>query len=140
MGTGVVDRLFEVGVNVYPFNGAEKPRDQRQYKNRRTEAWFEFAKRIESREIELIDDDKLIMQLSNQPLVYHSNGQYQLMSKKEMKRKGMSSPDRADAVVMCYEVMEWVEREQVLRDDVYKRIFEEDYYIEGGEGYSWMAS
>ena len=55
-------------------------------------------------EIILENDNDLVAQLSCRKYRLTSRGKVQLESKEEMKKRGIDSPDRADAVALsCYE-------------------------------------
>ena len=49
----------------------------------------------------LPNDDDLVGQLSCRKYTYHSSGKIKIESKKEMKDRGLKSPDRADAVTLA---------------------------------------
>lgn len=50
----------------------------------------------------LPDDDDLIGQLSSRRYNMTDNGRIKVESKKEMKARGVSSPDEADSILLCY--------------------------------------
>lgn len=52
--------------------------------------------------IELPDDEKLIAQLSTRKFKMTSRGRIALERKEDMKKRGLDSPDRADAVALAF--------------------------------------
>ncbi len=115
LGGGVTDRLREVKreQNLYrmiviPINAAEKieVKDKsgkeaaERYNNLTTHMWACLKELLENKDIELQDDSETIGQLSARKYYICSNGKIELESKKEMKKRGISSPDRADALAL----------------------------------------
>lgn len=121
VGGGVTDRLNEVireeGLydwRVIPVNNGSKPTDDEieHYENRGTEAWAIirdvlqecFSKHLQGEPIgiELPNDERLITQLSQRKYRMTSKGKLALERKEDMKKRGLDSPDRADAVVLSF--------------------------------------
>ena len=63
------------------------------------ERWFAFRRLVERREIILPVDGELLRQLCSRRLQYDSKARIQLEPKDSMRARGLSSPDRADAVI-----------------------------------------
>lgn len=121
VGGGVTDRLNEVireqGLKnwvVIPVNNGAKPssNEEEHYENRGTETWANlrdllqesFSKHIQGQPaaIELPNDDRLVTQLSQRKFRMTSKGKIALERKDDMKKRGLDSPDRADAVVLSF--------------------------------------
>jgi len=121
VGGGVTDRLNEVihedrlyDWTVVPVNNSGKPTsdEEEHYENRGTETWatvrdllqesFSRHMRGEAPTIELPNDDRLIAQLSQRKYRMTSRGKLALERKEDMKKRGLDSPDRADAVVLAF--------------------------------------
>jgi len=98
IGSGVVDRLFELGVEVEGINAAEKAIEPEKYVNRRTEMWFMAREWLKTGRIP--NDDRLIRDLTAPRYTYTSQGQYKLESKEETKKRLGRSPDFGDALVL----------------------------------------
>ena len=62
--------------------------------------WGLLREKLKRNEIELIYDDKQIAQLSNRKYRINSDGQIELERKEDMKKRGLTSPDRGDALVL----------------------------------------
>lgn len=118
LGGGVTDRLREVKIEqklkkmyIIPINAAERietdtkaGRDAAEYYNDlTTHMWAVLRELFKEKDVELEDDVETTAQLITRKYTMASNGKLQLESKKEMKKRGLDSPDRADALALsCY--------------------------------------
>lgn len=112
LGVGVFDRLKEVKINkkwanvkLYEchFGGAggkNKETDPVRFSNSTGKMWGLLRDKLKNNEIELIYDDTQIKQISNRKYRVNSDGEIELERKEEMKKRGLTSPDRADALVL----------------------------------------
>jgi hypothetical protein len=90
-----------IGVNV-----AERAKDPGKFRNMRAELWWNgrtLLQPIEGREsdVRLDVDRKVATQLAGPTFKSDSAGRVQIESKQEMKRRGVSSPDRAEAILLA---------------------------------------
>lgn len=101
IGAGVVDRLKELGLPVYGVNVAEAPAinaaDGRQFNRLRDELWWRCREWLEKRDCRFADDDETIAELTTPTYTILSNGLIQVERKDDMKKRGVKSPNRADA-------------------------------------------
>lgn len=102
LGKPIVDRLWELGYMFTPINNGGSPLDKEQFCNFTAEAWANFARLVEQKQVVLKNDDTLISQLASRKRKPRSDGRVQLESKEDSRSRGMPSPDRADAVVMAW--------------------------------------
>lgn len=103
VGAGVFDKLRRRGWPVLDFNGGERPFDPDRYVNRRAEAFWTLRQAMENGEIDLDANDlKLLTQLGRIKWKPVHKGRIQIESKDDMRRRGVKSPDRADAAAMAY--------------------------------------
>ena len=102
IGQGVADRLKEQGLPIEAVNWGLPARDKERFVNQRAEWWWALRERFQEGSISIPDDDVLAGQLSSQRFAYTSKGQVKAEAKEEMARRGVDSPDRADAVVMAF--------------------------------------
>lgn len=106
VGAGVVDRLEEQGLSgLLPVHFGARPlalRDADQFLNLRAQTFWALRDRFRMRRIRLPHDEKLSAQLANLRYTYTSAGQIQIESKDEMRRRGLPSPDRADALALLF--------------------------------------
>jgi phage terminase large subunit len=101
IGAGVVDRLKELGLPVHGINVAEAPAinavEGRQFNRLRDELWWRCREWLERRDCKFADDDDTIAELTTPTYTILSNGLIQVERKDDMKKRGVKSPNRADA-------------------------------------------
>lgn len=102
IGSGIVDRLKELGVPVIGVNSAARADDPERYANKRAEIWYRLKEWIEDGPNRLPNDVALIADLSAPSYKTASNGARLIESKDDMKKRQMRSPDGADAVAMTF--------------------------------------
>lgn len=102
IGAGVVDRGREIGLPVVAINVAESASVSDKYVRLRDEIWFLGKEWLDERDCKLADDDALIGELTTAKYTIQSNGKIKVESKDEMKRRGVSSPNRADAWLLTF--------------------------------------
>jgi hypothetical protein len=101
VGGGVVDRLAEQGFPVFDMQAGGAPMDRERFLNARAEWSWALRERFEQGDIDLDpDDDELAAQLGTIKYRYTSRGQVQIESKDEIRKRGLPSPDKADAVIL----------------------------------------
>lgn len=102
VGGGVVDQLAEQGFPVYDMQAGAGATDPAVYKNARAEWYWCLRGLFEDGLVDLDpNDDELAAQLAALRYAYTSRGQILIESKDDMKKRGMPSPDRADAVMLA---------------------------------------
>lgn len=116
LGGGVTDRLKEVRkeqklykMQIIPINAAEKIETDtaagkdaaEKYNNLTTAMWASMRDLLDNKQIVIEDDEQTIGQLSSRKYTMTSNGKLEIESKKEMKKRGLDSPDRADALALA---------------------------------------
>ena len=102
VGGGVVDRLQELGLPTVGVNSSEAPSMAGTYSNLRAELWFKLKGWLESREVLIPKDDALLAELVSPKYKFTSSGKMQIESKEQMRKRGLPSPDRADAVCLTF--------------------------------------
>jgi len=102
LGAGVVDRLRELKLPCRGINVGESPAIKGQYANLRAELWGKTKAWLEARDCKLPRDERLVNELSSPRYSFMSNGKLKLESKDDMKRRGLASPDVADAFVLTF--------------------------------------
>lgn len=110
IGAGVFDRVKEItdnnpkfaGVHVQAVDVGQAAKDAEHYKNQRVELYGNFKTRLVERTIQLPDDDGLIEEAQELKYKYDSAGRLILESKEDMKKRGVPSPDRLDAVSLTF--------------------------------------
>jgi hypothetical protein len=102
VGSGVVDRLKELGYSVIGIYVGSPSNDKEKFANLRAEIYWGLRQRFESGEIGLPSSPKLKEQLSNTRYSFNSRGQVQIESKEAMKKRGLKSPDIADSLALAF--------------------------------------
>ncbi len=98
MGRNYCDSLASAGFNVHRVNNGSRPLDDR-YINRGAEMWHQTAAMVRRSEVILPEgDETLKAQLITRKTVINKLGKLGIESKEDMLKRGLSSPDRADAV------------------------------------------
>ncbi len=102
IGAGVVDRLREEGLPVRGINVSESPSTTGHYANLKAELWDKARAWFEKRDCKIPKDDQLVSELAMIRKDYSPSGKLQIESKKDLKKRGAASPDRADAFVLTF--------------------------------------
>lgn len=107
LGAGVVDRAREVlpdDIEVIELNAGGKPIDVKHYADAGTEWWHTLAKMLEAGTVSgpVFSFPRVMRELTSRRFRYRSDGRMQLISKEEMRKQGLSSPDWGDAVAMVF--------------------------------------
>ena len=102
LGAGVVDRLREQHFQVNAVESSSRPDFEDNVANLRAEMYDELRKLFETGEISIPDDVGLIAELSGIKYRFNSNGKLLIESKEEMKKRGIKSPDLADALALTF--------------------------------------
>lgn len=102
IGTGVCDRLKELGYPAVRVHFGEAAHDDDTYVRVRDEMWGELRTWLEDKPAVIEDSDDLAAQLTSVQYSYDSKRRYQLESKEKMKSRGLHSPDDADALALTF--------------------------------------
>ena len=100
MGYVVYNRLQELGIRINPFNGAEQQGVPQEYGNTRAWGYYTLKEYIDSERI-IMNSEETIKELEEIRFKYKSNGERLIMSKDDMRKQGIHSPDRADSLMMA---------------------------------------
>ncbi len=101
LGAGVLDRLRELGVPARGVNVSESPAMTDRYSNLRAELW-ERTKEWFTEEVEILNNDSLIADLTAPRYSFTSSGKMLVESKAETKKRLGRSTDYADALVLTF--------------------------------------
>lgn len=99
LGAGVVDILYHQGLPVTGVNVGESPSANDKYMRLRDELWFKAREWFQKRDV-IFNDEATIAELAGPTYDYHMNGRLVVESKKDMKKRGVRSPNRADAFIL----------------------------------------
>ncbi|OPY64093.1 MAG: hypothetical protein A4E56_00147 [Pelotomaculum sp. PtaU1.Bin065] len=104
-GAGVYDRLNELGESVDEVEVGRSAIDKEHYADLGSELWFNVRDALDPKgedPIGLPPDDELLGQLADRRYTYTSRGQIKIEPKEDMKKRGLNSPDRGDAVALAF--------------------------------------
>jgi len=137
VGTGVYDSLVGWGFSsvVHPVNASESAYEDTKFFQRRDELWWKMRERFEKGTISIPEDEILINQISD--IKYGPiGGRIKVESKKDMKRRGVGSPDRADALMMTLALPDEIfEAKSKSEKDAWDDAFKE----QGSKSGTWMS-
>lgn len=106
IGAGVASRLLELGYGniVRPVNFAAASMNKIKYKNKRAECWGEMKEWLGNQDLppQIPDDDTLHGELISPGYKRNSSGQLVLEAKEDMRKRGVSSPNIADALALTF--------------------------------------
>ena len=103
IGWGVVDRLRQLGYGrlLYAVQTGEKAFAENEYRDHRSELWWRMRQWIQESGV-LPNDELLARELQVPEYDYDDKNRMRLESKKQIKARGESSPDSADALALTF--------------------------------------
>ncbi len=105
LGAGVADRLRELGLPIIDVNVAEAPALGMSYPKLRDELWFESRAWFETLKPSIPKTDygkELVEELVSPLMEIDQKGRNKAESKLDMKRRGVASPNMADALNLTF--------------------------------------
>jgi hypothetical protein len=102
VGSGIADRLIELGYPVNRIHFGGKPTKDELYVIKRDEIWGELKEWLENEPNQLPVDDVLASDLCAPQFSYDSSRRLRLESKESMRRRGVASPDSGDALALTF--------------------------------------
>lgn len=122
LGAGVADRLRELGLPVLDVNVSESAPNDDRFVRLRDELWWLGREWFLEKRCVIPDDPALIGELSSPTYTYTSSGKIKVESKDDMKKRGVKSPDIADAFLITFALND-------LRDTQWFRPIDYEAYI-----------
>lgn len=102
LGIVIIHRLRQLGWHIREYRNGGPADNPEEYYNFGTETWLEGAERIRRREIILEGmDDETRAQVIGRRQTMTDKGKMSVETKREMKARGLDSPDRADGLFAC---------------------------------------
>lgn len=143
VGAGVVDRMRRLDLPVRGINVSESPAMRERYNRLRDEMWFAGREWFQARNCKLPEptggqDDPmeaLISELSQPKYKTTPGGKLQVESKDELKKRGMASPDLADAFLLTLASSDLHADLEASLDRYQRRALDRMHAASG----SWMA-
>jgi phage terminase large subunit len=102
VGGGVVDRLKEQYVPARGINVGESPSSKERFARLRDELWFEGRDWFLNRACTIPKDDELMAELTTPLYSFTSSGKVVVEPKKDITKRGLRSPDLADAFLLTF--------------------------------------
>ena len=102
IGSGVVDRLNELDLPVRGINVGETASVDDKFVRLRDEIWWKGRTWFAARDCSIPSDEKLISELTAPTYDFASNGKTVVESKREMRKRGLQSPNKADAFLLTF--------------------------------------
>ena len=101
VGGGVTDKLRDLKCQVTPINFGARAAKKKKYPDIISEMWFSLADQID--DIGLPKNRELLAELASRNFKYTADERRKVESKEEYKKRtGRSSPDLADALILCF--------------------------------------
>jgi hypothetical protein len=100
VGGGVIDRLRQLNYDVIEVQFGGKADDAKKYANKRAEIWGRMREWLKGGC--LAKDEALATDLTSVEYGFRPDDSILLESKEAMKRRGLASPDDADALAMTF--------------------------------------
>ncbi len=110
IGAGIVDRLLEIGYEcVEGVNVARTANDSDKFRNLRAELWHDMREWLsQEMPVQVPDSDELMGDLTSLGYKFDSSGRLQIESKDDLRKRGMKSPDTADALALTFYVGDYL--------------------------------
>jgi len=86
----------------HPINVGESPHDSEKYANLKAELYWGLRMRAQAGDLIGYLDEKLVGQLAGIRYKHNARGQIVIESKEEARKRGVKSPDRAEAVMLAF--------------------------------------
>jgi hypothetical protein len=86
----------------HPINVGESPYDPEKYANLKAELYWGLRMRAQAGDLSGSMDEKLIGQLAGIRYKHNARGQIVIESKEDARKRGVKSPDRAEAVMLAF--------------------------------------
>jgi hypothetical protein len=102
IGSGIADRLIELGYPVNRIHFGGKPARDELYVIKRDEIWGDMKIWLEDVPNQLPNDDSLVSDLCAPQYSYDSSRRLRLESKESMRKRGVKSPDGGDAAALTF--------------------------------------
>ncbi len=132
LGAGVVDRLRELGLPVFGINVGETSMNPERFMRQRDELWWAARDYFHRRDVRIPDDPALVSDLCVPTYKLLSSGKIQVESKDDMKKRGVKSPDIADAFCLTFAGGEFAATHQTHAIEDVPRPYGSERYYENG--------
>lgn len=123
IGAGCYDRLREIGYDcVEGVNVARSANDKEKFRNQRAELWHDMREWLaQDTPVQIPDSDELLGDLTSLGYKFDSSGRLQIESKDELRKRGMKSPDTADALALTFSVGDYLNQSGYVANKIDQR-------------------
>lgn len=101
VGGPVIDRLNQMGFRIVEVRSGANATDKKRYANAIAEQWIKMRDWVK-RSGQLPKDSELAENLTSRMYGWDNQNRWQLERKRDMKSRGLSSPDDADAIAFTF--------------------------------------
>lgn len=108
IGRQILNRIQDLGYDIRRVRNEMRAANPNFFKNRGVENWARLKRMVEDKMLPNITDEETIKQLTTRSFEVRGVVTY-LETKKDMKARGLSSPDRADALALCFDGVPFAE-------------------------------
>lgn len=115
IGRQILNRIQDLGYDIRRVRNEMRASNPNFFKNRGVENWARLKRMIEDKLLPNITDEETIKQLTTRSFEVKGVVTY-LETKKDMKARGLSSPDRADALALCFDGVPFTELKAATED------------------------
>lgn len=102
VGGGVVDRMRALKLKVFEVNAGAKANQDRRYVNKRAEMWGRMKEWLGGRGVISEWELDLASELTGPFYSFDASNRIQIEKKEDMKKRGLRSPDLADALALTF--------------------------------------
>jgi hypothetical protein len=101
-GAYFAKHLKDLGFPVRSICVSEKSRNPERFANLKAELYWGLRERFEAGDVGGLKDEQAISQLATIRYYYNARGQLLIESKEDARKRGIKSPDRAEAMMLAY--------------------------------------
>lgn len=102
LGTGVVDRLQELNIPAVGIHNAGAPMERDTFENKKAEMWYAMKDWFENQPCRIPNDPSLISDITAPKPHMSSKGLKMVEKKESLEKRGIRSPDGADALALTF--------------------------------------
>lgn len=102
IGYYFAQHLRDLGFNVGEINVGESAIEKEKYANLKAELYWGFRQRLTDGDVHGLTDETAIGQLAGIKYKHNARGQILIESKEEARKRGISSPDRAEGILLAF--------------------------------------
>lgn len=94
--------LKDAGFKTKRVNVGERPANRERYANLKAEVYWGFRQRLETGDVAGLSDEASVAQLAGVRYAHNARGQVVIEGKDEMRKRGVRSPDRGEAIILAF--------------------------------------